>query len=126
MYLWLRRENSLNSLFLETLLFGIMNYNKLKDMEKEGFLFDVQRLAIELDQLIDDYDLRGEVISVMMTGILEDVEGDKPRLKAIYSYDISNRDELEEILDFIRQSYKGPDDDVDLDDLFEGSGISLN
>lgn len=103
-----------------------MNYNKLKDMEKEGFLFDVQRLAIELDQLIDDYGLRGEVISIMMTGVLEDVEGDKPRLKAIYSYDISNRDELEEILDFIRQSYKGPDDDIDLDDLFEGSGISLN
>ncbi len=95
-------------------------------MEKEGFLFDVQRLAIELDQLIDDYDLRGEVVSVMMTGVLENTDGDKPRLKAIYSYDISSREELEEILDFIRQSYKGPDDDIDLSGLFDGSGISLN
>jgi len=95
-------------------------------MEKEGFLFEVQRLAIELDRLIDDYDLRGEVISVMMTGILEDVESDKTRLKAIYSYDISSREELEDILDFIRTSYKDPDDDIDLSDLFDGTGISLN
>ena len=95
-------------------------------MEKEGFLFDVQRLAIELDQLIDDYDLRGEVVSVMMTGVLENKDGDKLRLKTIYSYDISSREELEEILDFIRQSYKGPDDDIDLSGLFDGSGISLN
>lgn len=102
------------------------SYNTHKYMEKEGFLFEVQRLAIELDRLIDDYDLRGEVISVMMTGILENVESDKPRLKAIYSYDISSREELEDILDFIRTSYKDPDDDIDLSDLFDGTGISLN
>ena len=60
-----------------------MNYNTRKDMEKEGFLFEVQRLAIELDRLIDDYDLRGEVVSVMMTGLLENIDSEKPRLKAI-------------------------------------------
>ena len=103
-----------------------MNYNTRKDMEKEGFLFEVQRLAIELDRLIDDYDLRGEVVSVMMTGILENIDSEKPRLKAIYHYDISSREELEDILEFIRTSYKGPDDDIDLSDLFDGTGISLN
>ena len=90
-YLSGRRENSLNFLLFETLLFGMMNYNTRKDMEKEGFLFEVQRLAIELDRLIDDYDLRGEVVSVMMTGILENIDSEKPRLKAIYHYDISSR-----------------------------------
>lgn len=104
----------------------MVNYNKNKYMEKEGFLFDVQRLAIELDQLIDEYGLRGEVVSVMMTGVLEDTGEEKARLKAIYSYDISSREELEDILDFIRQSYRGPDDDIDLSGLFGGSGISLN
>ncbi len=125
-YLSGRRENSLNFLLFETLLFGMMNYNTRKDMEKEGFLFEVQRLAIELDRLIDDYDLRGEVVSIMMTGVLENVESDKPRLKAIYHYDISSREELEDVLDFIRTSYRGPDDDIDLSDLFDGTGISLN
>ena len=41
-------------------------------MKEEKFLFDIQRLALELDKTIDNYDLRNKTISILVTGIFEE------------------------------------------------------
>jgi len=101
-------------------------------MDKEGFLLEIQRVAFEVERIIEKYGVRDEVLSLMVTGLVEeDVDGDK-RLKAIYSYNMDSEDEMLSLLNFVEETFipssKGDDDedDPDIDDLLDGLGISLN
>ena len=40
-------------------------------MREDDFLMEVHRLAIELELLIDRYDLRDKVLSMMVVGVLD-------------------------------------------------------
>lgn len=108
------------------------NSNKYEDMNKDGFLFEVQRLAFELEALIDKYGVRDEVVNVLMTGVMEKTDEGTTRLRAIYSYSIDSQEELEDVLEFINDTWVQQDllddeDDIeaDLDDLLDGTGIEL-
>lgn len=111
------------------LLCGIeMNLDKYKGMEKDGFLFEIQRLAAEMDSLIDEYGVRDEVMSLFVVGVIEPSEGPDPevsQLRAIYGYNVNSREELEELLNFASDTYKDPES-PDINDLLDGLGISLN
>jgi len=95
-------------------------------MKEEKFLFDIQRLALELDKTIDNYDLRDKTISLLVTGIFEETEEGNVKIKAVYSYNIQNKEELNSIIDFVEETWTDPDDDIDLSGLLDGTGIFLN
>jgi len=97
------------------------NYN---GMEREGFLFEIQQIALEIEALIDKYDVREEVMSLMIIGLIDEIE-DIHQLKAVYGYNLRSRDELDELVTFAQESYKD-DDEPDIDGLIAGLGISLN
>tara|TARA_R110002096_G_scaffold277156_1_gene471201 strand:+ start:605 stop:895 length:291 start_codon:yes stop_codon:yes gene_type:complete len=96
-------------------------------MEKDGFLFEMQRLVIEMDSLADKYGVRDNLMSLVVTGLLEETPDGETKLKAVYSYNLNNREELEEIIDFAQSTYEEPEDEgPDLTDFLNGLGISLN
>ncbi|MEL0118174.1 MAG: hypothetical protein VXB01_04455 [Opitutae bacterium] len=101
-----------------------MDLDNYKDMEREGFLFEIQKIALQIEDLIDQYDVRDEVMSLMIIGLINELD-EGHQLKAIYGYNLRNRDELEELVTFAQESYKD-DDEPDIDDLIKGLGISLN
>lgn len=101
-----------------------MNLDNYKDMEREGFLFEIQQIALEIEAIIDKYDVRDDVMSLMIVGLLDEVD-ENTQLKAIFGYNLRNRIELEELVTFAQESYKD-DDEPDIDDLIKGLGISLN
>lgn len=78
-----------------------------------------------MDELIEKYDVRGRVMNCMVTGLLEPVDDNTSEMRAIFSYSIETREELDEIVSFIVSTFEdqsGPD----LDGLIDGLGISLN
>ena len=104
-----------------------------KDMEEQAFFLEVQRLSMELDQIVDLYNMRDRVASVMVTGLIdEDIMGNS-RLKAIYSYSLDSREELNSILQFIDSTWYDLDNKdseevegyKDIDDLLNGAGVEL-
>lgn len=100
-------------------------------MMEDDFLMEVHRLAIELELLIDKYDVRDKVLSMMVVGILDSMQDDeeKSRMKAIYSHNMQDELELETLIDFATETWKENKDidrGLDFDDLFDGLGISLN
>lgn len=104
-----------------------------KDMEEQAFFLEVQRLSMELDRIVDLYNMRDRVASVMVTGLIdEDIMGNS-RLKAIYSYSLDSREELNSILQFIDSTWydldnkdsKEVDGYKDIDDLLNGTGVEL-
>ena len=106
-------------------------WHKLIAMMDDDFLMEVHRLAIELELLIDKYEMRDKVLSMMVVGVLEAMEDDdeKSRMKAIYSHNMHDELELQTLIDFATETWrenKDIDRGLDFDDLFDGLGISLN
>ena len=99
-------------------------------MDKEGFLLEIQRVAFEVERIIEKYGVRDEVLSLMVTGLVEDEDEDgERRLRAIYSYNLETEEEMLSLLNFVEETFKPSkrgDDDPDIDDLLDGLGISLN
>ena len=98
---------------------------------EDDFLMEVHRLAIELELLIDKYDVRDKVLSMVVVGVLDAMQDDeeKSRMKAIYSHNMQDELELQPLIDFATETWrenKDIDRGLDFDDLFDGLGISLN
>lgn len=98
--------------------------DKYKDMYESGFFIEIQELHQAMEEVIEKYGMRDRCMSVLVTGILDAVDEETSQLKALFSYNLESRDELDEIIQFITNTYE--DQNPDLDDLLDGLGISLN
>ena len=105
-----------------------MDMDQYKGMEEEGFWFEIQELAHSINELVEKYDLEDRVISSFVVGILEPFNEETSNMRAFFHYNIQSGSELEVIKDFMTDSYAppNPENGIDLDDLIEGLGISLN
>ncbi len=100
----------------------MMDYEDTEDYE---FLLEMQQLHSQMEVLIERYDMRDRVMSVVVTGVLEPIDEDTSQMKALFSYNLGSKEEMEEMVSFIEKTYKdqnGPD----LDELLGGLDISLN
>lgn len=96
-----------------------------EDKEAYDFLIEMQHLHHKMEMLIERYNMRERVLSVVVTGVLEPVDEDNSTMKALFSYNLGNREEVDVITEFIKNTFdeqEGPD----LDDLLGGLDISLN
>ena len=91
-------------------------------MEEQAFFLEIQRLSMEMDNVIDKYDMRDRVVSIMVTGLIDsNIFGDS-RLKAIYS---------DSIISFIDNTWYDENRNKsdryydDIDDLLGGLDIDL-
>lgn len=98
--------------------------DKYKDMYESGFFIEIQELHQAMEEVIEKYGMKDRCMSVVVTGILDPIDDDTSQLKALFSYNLESKDELEEIINFINSTYD--DQNPDLDDLLDGLGISLN
>tara|TARA_R110000851_G_scaffold240695_2_gene393412 strand:- start:1168 stop:1482 length:315 start_codon:yes stop_codon:yes gene_type:complete len=75
------------------------------------FLLEIQKLAVQMDNLVEKYEMRDRFVSVLVSGFINEEEDGTIKMNAIYSYHIDNFMELSEILDFIDNTYEEEDDD---------------
>ena len=97
-------------------------------MKTDEFLIEIQRKLMEIDMIIDEYEMRDKIMSIFVCGVLEPYTETQSTMKAMYGYSIESEEELETLLSFIRETWKDQKDirNDDLDDLLDGLGISLN
>ena len=95
-------------------------------MKEEEFLLELQMLLVEIDNLVDRYEMRDRVLSIFVAGLLEPIDENTSNMKAMYNYIVDSREELDTMLDFINTSYEESKNTDDLDNLLGGLGISLN
>tara|TARA_R110000824_G_scaffold124333_1_gene282726 strand:- start:46 stop:354 length:309 start_codon:yes stop_codon:yes gene_type:complete len=100
-------------------------------MKDIAFLLEIQKLAVEMDNLVEKYNMRDRFVSVLVSGFLEEDEFGEMKMNAIYSYHIDSFFELEEIISFVSTTYQyeSPytieDYEDDIDDLLGDLGIEL-
>lgn len=83
-------------------------------------------LLVEIDNLVDRYEMRDKVLSIFVAGLLEPIDDNTSNMRAMYNYIVDSREELDTIIDFINTSYEESRNSDDLDNLLGGLGISLN
>ncbi len=101
-----------------------------KDMEEQAFFLEIQRLSMEMDEIIYKHGMQDRVVSIMVTGLTDEDFMGNSRLQAIYSYSLDSREELDSILDFINNTWDDSDTKSNtgydgIDDLLDGTGIEL-
>ena len=96
-----------------------------KDTAEYDFLIEMQQLHHQMEMLIEKYGMRNRVMSVVVTGVLEPIDEDNSTMKALFNYNLGSYDELDVMIDFIKNTYE-EQDGPDLDDLLGDLGISLN
>lgn len=97
-----------------------------EDTEDYQFLLEMQQLHNQMEILIERYNMRERVMSVMVTGVLEPVDEDTSNMKALFSYNLGSKEEMEEMVKFISNTYEDQNEGPDLDGLLGDLGISLN
>mgnify|MGYP001189390311 CR=1 FL=1 len=95
-------------------------------MEDEEFLYRIRELAVEMDDLVEQYGVRDRLMSIMIIGVTEVGEDGDTSMKAVYSYNLHNKEELNELIEFMQDTYVDKSEGPDLDELLGGLGISLN
>ena len=68
-------------------------------MEDEEFLYRIRELAVEMDDLVDQYGVRDRLMSIMIIGVTEQNELGDTNMKAVYSYNLHNKEELNELIE---------------------------
>jgi len=96
-------------------------------MEDYNFLLEMQALHHQMELIIEKYNFRNRVMSVVVTGLLDPIDDETSSMKALFSYNLSSQEEVKEITDFIENTYEEREKNGDdLDDLLGDLGISLN
>ena len=89
-------------------------------MTKDEFLFEAQRISKDMQDLIEKYGQKEEIISLFVTGVIDD-KGDEKQMRAVYGMHVMSEDELAEVLEFLVDAYIDTADDNPF-----GFDISLN
>ncbi len=96
-------------------------------MKQDDFLMEIQQKLMEIDEIIDKYEMRDQLMSIFVVGILEPYTDTTSTMKTMYGYSLDSEEELDTVIDFIRETWREKKDiGGDLDDLLNGLGISLN
>ena len=69
-----------------------------EDTEDYQFLLEMQQLHSQMEILIERYNMRDRVMSVVVTGVLEEIDEETSNMKALFSYNLSSQEEMEEMV----------------------------
>jgi len=98
-----------------------------------AFLMEIQKLAIQMDRVVDQYEMRDRFVSILVSGFMDEDEYGDIKMNAIYSYHLDSFMELTEMLDFVNTTFEQDFEDAeynsfenfnnDIDDLLDDLGI---
>ena len=94
------------------------------------FFAEMYSLVKKMEETIDEFDMKDRTMASIVIGVLDldaiEYGATETEMKTMYSFNLQDRSELETVKSVTDNAYKDEDDDIDLDDLLGGLGISLN
>jgi|SRR5210317_1147117 hypothetical protein len=94
------------------------------------FFAEMYSLVKKMEETIEEFDMKDRVLATIVVGVLDldaiEYGESEAEMKTMYSFNLQSRAELDALKEVMDGAYKDEDDDIDLDDLLDGLGISLN
>lgn len=98
------------------------------ELNREAFLFEIQRLHFEIEKVIEKYGMEDEIVSILLTGMIDEDSYSRPVLKAIFSYNLWDTEIMEEAVEFIRTTFisnDGDEEGLTLDDILDDLNLDV-
>jgi len=98
-----------------------MNY------EDTEFLSELYAKVLEIEELVRERGYEDRVMSAIVVGLMDEIENpedESVEMKSLFSYNLDSRDELDIIIDVMKNTYE--EDGGELRDMLGDLGISLN
>lgn len=93
------------------------------------FFAEMYSLVKKMEETIDQFDMKDRTLASIIIGVIDldaiEYGDEEAEMKTMYSFNLQGREELNTLKQVMDSAYKD-EDDIDLDDLLSGSGISLN
>ena len=99
-----------------------MNY---EDVE---FLSELYTKILEIENLVKERGYENRIMSAIVVGLMDEIESaedESVEMKSLFSYNLDSKDELDIVVDLMRETYEDNADN-DLRDMLGDLGISLN
>lgn len=99
-----------------------MNY---EDVE---FLSELYTKILEIENLVKERGYENRIMSAIVVGLMDEIESaedESVEMKSLFSYNLDSNEELDIIVDLMRETYED-NNDSDLRDMLGDLGISLN
>jgi len=99
-----------------------MNY---EDVE---FLSELYTEILEIENLVKERGYENRIMSAIVVGLMDEIESaedESVEMKSLFSYNLDSKDELDIVVDLMRETYEDNTDN-DLRDMLGDLGISLN
>ena len=99
-----------------------MNY---EDVE---FLSELYTKILEIENLVKERGYENRIMSAIVVGLMDEIESaedESVEMKSLFSYNLDSTEELDIVVDLMRETYED-NDDSDLRDMLGDLGISLN
>lgn len=98
---------------------------------RDAFFFaEMYSLVKKMEETIEEFDMKDRVLATIVVGVLDldaiEYGESEAEMKTMYSFNLQNRAELDALKEVMDGAYKDEDNNIDLDDLLDGLGISLN
>ncbi len=82
-----------------------------------------------MEETIDQFDMKDRTLASIIIGVIDldaiEYGEEEAEMKTMYSFNLQGREELNTMKQVMDNAYND-EDDIDLDDLLNGLGISLN
>jgi len=98
-----------------------MNY------EDTEFLSELYAKVLEIEDLVRERGYEDRVMSAIVLGLMDEIENpenESVEMKSLFSYNLDGQDELETIIDIMKNTYE--EGGGELRDMLGDLGISLN
>ena len=93
------------------------------------FFAEMYSLVKKMEETIDQFDMKDRTLASIIIGVIDldaiEYGEEEAEMKTMYSFNLQGREELNTLKQVMDSAYKD-EDDIDLDDLLNGLGISLN
>ena len=99
-----------------------MNY---EDVE---FLSELYSKVLEIEKLVKERGYEDRVMSAIVVGLMDEIESaedESVEMKSLFSYNLDSTEELDIMVDLMRETFDGGDNN-ELRDMLGDLGISLN
>ena len=98
-----------------------MNYEEVE------LLSEIYAKIREIEDLIEERGYSDRIMSAMVVGLMDEIESpedESVEMKSLFSYNLQSNTELDIIVDLMKSTYDGRNDE--LGDMLNDLGISLN
>ena len=96
-------------------------------MDETSFFLEIQSKYKEIEEIVSRYEMDSKFACVLVYVIYNDKNHYFKEFKGLYNICVEINTELDQLVDFIYNTHASNNDiDRGLDDLLNGTGISLN